>query len=442
MSWFARTIANSLRIDDDDEDDDHTTPNPKQSQFQQRHQQELEEQDDGEDEDRIDSHGRGVKEDLSEFKQTLTRQLWGVASFLAPPAGPPPPPPPPPSPTSYRHTHRSVSDRSRWESYDRSGSGDVSDEDGLESETCTDFDERIRSGMYDLSNDNAVPEFSRGVSEDGIEAAVGVTDEVLAFAMNIAHHPETWLDFPSFEEEGMDDFDISDAQNKHALAVERLAPRLAALRIELCPAHMSDAYFWKVYFVLLHSRLNKHDADLLSTPQIVEARTMWMQELQKRKKVESDWFGRSTSYSKESPQSWQDDFGPPSSDDTPRNMSHGAFTFEPSTYSATTEFETDKHPVVTSEIQIIDKSVIEEEPVIKTRVKDFVAGPSLVPAQKYDEDDDWLEDNSELDGYSGAAFVGDGEDVSFSDLEDDADSSVPIKSKIGLKGLDKSTRLS
>lgn len=61
---------------------------------------------------------------------------------------------------------------------------------------------------------------------------------------------------------------MSNAQCKHAMAVERLAPRLAALRIELCPAHMSEGYFWKVYFVLLHSRLNKHDDELLSTPQV------------------------------------------------------------------------------------------------------------------------------------------------------------------------------
>lgn len=64
------------------------------------------------------------------------------------------------------------------------------------------------------------------------------------------------------------DFDMSDAQQEHALAVERLAPRLAALRIELCPGHMSEGCFWKIYFVLLHSRLNKHDAELLSTPQV------------------------------------------------------------------------------------------------------------------------------------------------------------------------------
>lgn len=61
---------------------------------------------------------------------------------------------------------------------------------------------------------------------------------------------------------------MSDAQEDHALAIEHLAPRLAALRIELCPSHMSKGYFWKIYFVLLHSRLNRQDAELLSTPQV------------------------------------------------------------------------------------------------------------------------------------------------------------------------------
>lgn len=64
------------------------------------------------------------------------------------------------------------------------------------------------------------------------------------------------------------DFDMSDAQQEHAMAIERLYTRFAALRIELCPCHMSENYFWKVYFVLLHSRLNKQDAEVLSTPQV------------------------------------------------------------------------------------------------------------------------------------------------------------------------------
>lgn len=64
------------------------------------------------------------------------------------------------------------------------------------------------------------------------------------------------------------DFDLSDAQQEHALAVEHLAPRLAALRMELCPGYMSDGCFWKIYFVLLHPKLSKNDAVFLSTPQV------------------------------------------------------------------------------------------------------------------------------------------------------------------------------
>lgn len=64
------------------------------------------------------------------------------------------------------------------------------------------------------------------------------------------------------------DFDMTDAQQEHALAVERLVPRLAALRIELCPGYMSEHRFWKIYFVLLHPRLDVHDAELLSTPHV------------------------------------------------------------------------------------------------------------------------------------------------------------------------------
>ncbi|CAD6341484.1 unnamed protein product [Miscanthus lutarioriparius] len=100
---------------------------------------------------------------------------------------------------------------------------------------------------------------------------IGITEEVLAFATNIARHPETWLDFPLLHDDDESDgpfsyFDMSDAQQEHSLAIEHLAPRLAALRIELCPIHMNEECFWKIYFVLLHPRLNKHDAELLSTP--------------------------------------------------------------------------------------------------------------------------------------------------------------------------------
>ncbi|KAF5812508.1 putative BSD domain-containing protein [Helianthus annuus] len=66
------------------------------------------------------------------------------------------------------------------------------------------------------------------------------------------------------------DFELTDAQQEHALTVESLAPRLAALRIELCPGYMSESSFWKIYFVLLHPRLEPHAAALLSTPEVID----------------------------------------------------------------------------------------------------------------------------------------------------------------------------
>ncbi|KAG8081552.1 hypothetical protein GUJ93_ZPchr0172g2975 [Zizania palustris] len=124
--------------------------------------------------------------------------------------------------------------------------------------------------VHELEQENVRPDDDEEVEEEW--DVIGITEEVLAFATNIARHPETWLDFPLLPDDEDSDgpfsyFDMSNAQQEHALAIEHLAPRLAALRIELCPIHMCEECFWKIYFVLLHPRLNKHDAELLSTPQ-------------------------------------------------------------------------------------------------------------------------------------------------------------------------------
>nr|DAD41552.1 TPA_asm: hypothetical protein HUJ06_015875 [Nelumbo nucifera] len=319
MSWLARSLVNSLKVDEDDDEDKAKVTNndrkkgqsPKVVEQLQHHQIESSE-----------NQGRGVKEDLTEITKTLTRQLWGVASFLAPSSSSsqssaPSPPPPPPLPRRISSTDPFISDWNRSESSDRSLNCDDSDPARIAG-IRSDFAEiggKVKSGFSKLSNTRAVSEISKiastflppfgtdgeSMEKNSIGGAVGITDEVLAFAKNIAMHPETWLDFPLVDEEDLDDFDMSDAQLEHALAIERLAPRLAALRIELCPGHMSEGCFWMIYFVLLHSRLNKHDAELLSTPQIVEARSMWMQELQSRTRSEPEWSGWGISYKREQP---------------------------------------------------------------------------------------------------------------------------------------------
>ncbi|XP_024380486.1 uncharacterized protein [Physcomitrium patens] len=107
--------------------------------------------------------------------------------------------------------------------------------------------------------------------------AVALTDEVVAFADNIAVHPETWLDFPLPEEEDDDDFEMTEVQQEHAKAVEQLSSKLAAVHRELCPAFLSEGRFWKIYLVLLHSRISKEDAELLSTPQVLKTRELLLQ---------------------------------------------------------------------------------------------------------------------------------------------------------------------
>ncbi|KAK8623430.1 hypothetical protein V6N13_118315 [Hibiscus sabdariffa] len=450
MSWLARSLASSLRLDDDDDDnvsasssdegiENDVVAHGSQSSSPTRHKIQSEdtnaEQQSLSPEQVAELQSRGVKEDLTELKQTLTRQLWGVASFLAPP---------PPPPTQFNG--RSFSDLNQSEPSDRSVFGD--DEDPSESVAVAgardDFAEigvklsKMASEYFPFGSGENEEENDMGneneKEEDQELNAVGITDEVLAFARNIAHHPETWLDFPLDPDDDLDDFDMSVSQQDHAMAIEHLAPRLAALRIELCPCHMSDSYFWKVYFVLLHPRLNKKDAELLATPQVVEARALWMKELQKQIKPESDWYGRSMPM--------HDDLISSSSSYFPvETMSPRTYVSEPAS-SITTDFEIEKHTIESIQMPFVDKSVIVEKTGIGTEDKEYRVGPPSKTSVPNFEDDEinWPEDDSDFGGYGGAEIcVENEEDISFSDLEDVDDNSAPTKPKIVSKGFENST---
>lgn len=140
---------------------------------------------------------RGVKEDLSELTKALSHQFWGVASFLAPP----------PSYTSAVSMPSCHSDPAEVSESQRIA--------GIRSDFA-EISGRFRSGISRISSNKAVTEISKiassflpfgsddsedelGTSEGGW--AIGVTAEVLAFSRNIAMHPETWLDFPLYEDE-------------------------------------------------------------------------------------------------------------------------------------------------------------------------------------------------------------------------------------------------
>lgn len=422
MSWFARSIANTFKFDEEDETDEHEYKDINKDNTADR------QNDDEQQPDSPASPGQGVKEDLSELTKTLTRQFWGVASFLAPP------PPTEHSPPSELNPH---------EPSDASTDLEASGPEAI-SGIRNDFAEiggRFRSGISKLSSNMAVSEITKIASNflqlgpeegdyDAARGAVGVTDEVVAFVRDITMHPETWLDFPLPEDEDDEDFDLSDAQQEHALAVEHLAPRLAALRIELCPGYMSEGSFWKIYFVLLHPRLGRRDAELLSTPEIVKARASLTHELQNRKEVKPDQEGSKsdTSYSKDMSTLHEESLYVPS------DVQFESVTLEKTTLpsSKSADSETEKHPVLSNEIQIIDKSVIEEGPKNQTKDQNLhsVSASSVAEAKDEDDGDDWLkEESSEIVGSSGNTIpIENDEDVSFSDLEED-DGDVPTSYK-------------
>ncbi|KAM0939055.1 putative BSD domain-containing protein [Dioscorea sansibarensis] len=171
---------------------------------------------------------RGVKEDLSE----LGRHLLDIACFLGPLAA-----------VSY---HKNPPPPSRAGAFD-----DLSEVDGR-------FDSR-----------------------PGMDAAgvVLVSEEVRNFVEDLVKLPESWLEFPV----PLDDyFDMSHLQREHIIVVEQLVPSLADLRVTLCPSHMSVEHFWKVYFALLHPRLNKYEAEVLSTQKIVEAAKVTLKKMEER----------------------------------------------------------------------------------------------------------------------------------------------------------------
>lgn len=307
------------------------------------------------------SNAGGVKEDLSEIGKTLSRQLWGVASFLAPP----------PSTTA---TTTSSSSGSAIESGDSSSQTLV----GIRNDFA-EISGTLKSGFSLISTNKAVNEISRLASnlllfdkEDDEKGEfvgggdVGITEETLEFVREISLRPECWMDFPlSLDDHG---FDMSDAQREHALAVDNLAPSLADLRMKLCPSHLKEEHFWMIYFILLHPRLSEQDSELLSTPEILDARDILLQMVQKRTNAHL--------------QTSQADDASLEANDSSKGVQE-------------------------------EYSPVEEKEVLAETVN-----------AEHEEDadvDKWLEEDDETTGtgYNGQNQLGNGQEVSFSDLEDD-----------------------
>ncbi|CAA0839709.1 BSD domain-containing protein [Striga hermonthica] len=427
MAWWARSIANTLKFDDDDDGDDDDANAARKPESKQSSSPESRDDDVAS----PASPSRGVKEDLSELSKTLTRQFWGVASFLAPPPQPEPQSDPGVSEPDQSSILGIRSDFAEIGGKFRSGISRLSNNINVSEIT------KLASNLLQLESDDENEGTGVVESFESVgDGAVGVTEKVLAFVLDIAEHPETWLDFPLPEDI---DFYMTDAQQEHALAVERLAPRLAVLRMELCPGYMSESCFWLIYFLLLHTRLDKQDAELLSTPQVLEARALLGHELKNRNTTEPK-----NSSGKKSP-------GPDESD-----VSHHEESLsmpspvipenEPNkigTSGATAAPEIVKDPAEINETKTANNPVTQEKEAGQVKEQYLKKSNSSSVSVDEDEDDadDWLKEET-LDAGSSIGKsipIVNEDDVSFSDLEDD-DGDVPASHRKSNDSSDKDSR--
>ncbi|KAM1072320.1 hypothetical protein ACFX13_017864 [Malus domestica] len=238
--------------------------------------------------------------DLSFLRQTLGRQIRGVATFLAPPPSPPSPPSSPsnddvPSSNSLSQSQALLGIRNDLLEIGGSFKTGLSLLSTNSNKAVTEIS-KFASSLLQLQNE-ALEE--GGAADDdgdvGGGQVPGITDEVLGFVAEISVLPDCWIDFPMTLDH---DFSMTDAQREHASAVEQLVPGFADLRVRLCSS-MSEEQFWMIYFLLLLPRLNERDFELLSTPKarslsfpsfvmIVEARDVLLHKLQNKTNTQED----------------------------------------------------------------------------------------------------------------------------------------------------------
>jgi hypothetical protein len=90
---------------------------------------------------------------------------------------------------------------------------------------------------------------------------------------------------------------------------------------------------------------------------------------------------------------------------------------------STTDVDMDKHPILSTEMHVVDKCIIQEEPSWNHQSKDIVSDSRVLLLQSFDvevdSDEDWFNKETELQENITTIHIGTEEDVSFSDLEDD-----------------------
>ncbi|KAK6156508.1 hypothetical protein DH2020_010756 [Rehmannia glutinosa] len=290
------------------------------------------------------SPSSGAKDDISAV-------FRGVAAFLAPPQ-----PTSLPGPSSSSEKIAGIrNDLAEIQGSFRSGLSLISSK--LTSNLL-----QFQSQLNDGDDDDEV-------EDDEEEDVVGINEEVLDFVEKISGRPELWIDFPLSLP---DDFDLSDYQREHAANIDHLVPEFVTLRQKIC-SQMSDGKFWLIYFILLLPRLNEEDSELLSTPQIADARETLMSKLQNKTDVD------------------QETSDNPDPSDTSNDSSGNV-------HSAEGDESASQHKDATETVNPKKKNIVNEETESGRHSEDVDTSTSI-DAQKQKPENE--------------------EDVSFSDLEDD-----------------------
>ncbi|KAG7036259.1 hypothetical protein SDJN02_03062 [Cucurbita argyrosperma subsp. argyrosperma] len=87
----------------------------------------------------------------------------------------------------------------------------------------------------------------------------GVTDGLIEFVKSFTI--ETFKNFP-LQDEGealCGDQNLSDWQERHAVLVLSKVKEISQLRYKLCPGHLKEHQFWKIYFALVKSLVVDHE---------------------------------------------------------------------------------------------------------------------------------------------------------------------------------------
>uniref|UniRef100_F6HWX2 Uncharacterized protein n=1 Tax=Vitis vinifera TaxID=29760 RepID=F6HWX2_VITVI len=177
--------------------------------------------------------------------------------------------------------------------------------------------------------------------------------------------------------------------------------------------------------------------------QIVKARAKLTQELQNRTKAKPEPESERGTYLKETTNPPHEEHPSVPSSSQSESLPLKTSSIESATSIVASDFPTEKHTVLSTKVQIVDKSVVEEGPVKEIKNQDSLSGSSSrILDEKYEDDgDDWLkEESSEIVGAGRATMpLVNEEDVSFSDLEED-DGDAPTSYKKVTYGSDSSTK--